>query len=70
MEPATKFEPLPVPAMKFVPAIVSIVSPDPAVIVLGFSEVIAGPFTLNALAVEDDVLVFFTVTFADPAEAS
>jgi hypothetical protein len=47
-----------------------VVSADPAATEVGVSEVIAGPFTLNELAAEDDVLEFFTVTLTVPAAAS
>jgi hypothetical protein len=62
--------PLVVPAMKFVPVTVMVVSGDPAGTALGLRELIVGPLTLKALAGEDDVLVFFTVTLNEPEAAS
>ena len=59
-----------VPAMKLVPVMVMVVLGEPAAIVLGLIEEIAGPFTVNALAVDEEVLVFLTVTFSDPEAAS
>jgi hypothetical protein len=62
--------PLVVPATKLVPVIVMTVSGAPAEAVFGLIDVIAGPFTLKALAAEDDVLVFLTVTLNEPEAAS
>jgi hypothetical protein len=62
--------PLVVPAMKFVPVIVIVVSGDPEGTAFGLIEVIAGAYTLKVPAGEDEVLVFFTVTFTLPAVAS
>jgi hypothetical protein len=62
--------PLVVPATKLVPVIVIVVSGDPAGRAFGLIDVIVGPLTLNVLAVEDAVLVFFTVTLIDPVAAS
>jgi hypothetical protein len=62
--------PLVVPAMKLVPVIVIVVSGEPAATALGLIDVIVPAFTLNALAAEDDVLLFFTVTLNEPAAAS
>jgi hypothetical protein len=42
----------------------------PAAIVLGLSDAMAGPLTVNALAEEEAALVFCTVTDCGPAEAS
>lgn len=58
-----------VPAMKLVPAMVMVVSPDPAMIEDGVSELILGPLTVNTLAAEAAALVFFTTTFSAPAVA-
>jgi len=46
------------------------VSGDPVAIVLGLIEVIAGPWTTNVFAAEDEVDVFHTVTPGIAAEAS
>jgi hypothetical protein len=56
--------------MKFVPVTVIVVSGEPAATALGLIEVMVAPLTLKALAAEDDVLVFFTVTLTEPAAAS
>ena len=67
MEPAVKLPLVSVvPAMKFVPVTVSVVLAAPAVTEAGLREVIVGPFTVNVLAVEAAVLVFFTVRFSAP----
>ena len=52
--------------MKFVPVTVTIVSPVPAAAPLGLREVIAGAWTAKALVALDELLVFFTVMYADP----
>jgi hypothetical protein len=62
--------PLVVPAIKFVPVIVIVVSGDPAATEFGLIDPIAGAATLNTLLADEDVLVFFTVTLKDPAAAS
>ena len=42
----------------------------PAAIVVGLSDVIVGPLTVNVLAEEEALLEFWTVTFGVPAAAS
>jgi hypothetical protein len=68
-EPGVKF-PLPsvIPAMKLVPVTVIVVG-SPAGIEMGLTDETVGPPTVNVLAEEDAVLEFWTVTFADAAEA-
>jgi len=66
VEPQYTFE----AATKFVPVTVSVKSAPPAAADAGLSDTIVGPVTVNALAEEDAVLMFWTVIFADPAEAS
>jgi hypothetical protein len=58
------------PLTKFIPVTVSVKGESPAAIDVGLSDVIVGPPTVNAIAEEEAVLEFFTVTFGDPAEAS
>lgn len=55
--------------MKLEPAMVMAVSPDPAMIDDGVSEVIFGPLTVKTLAAEAAALVFFTTMFNDPGAA-
>ena len=58
------------PATKFIPVTVSVKGAPPAKAEAGLSDAMAGPLTVNALAGEEAVLVFWTVTFGEPAEAS
>jgi len=52
--------------MKFVPVTVRVVLAAPAVTDVGLSEVMVGPLTVNVLAAEAAVLVFFTVRLSAP----
>ena len=65
MAPHSTVEPL----AKFVPATVSVKGALPATAEAGLSNAIAGPLTVNVLA-EETPLVFRTVMFCGPAEAS
>ena len=56
--------------MKFVPATASVNGADPATAVAGVNVAIAGPVNVNTSAGEEEVIVFFTVTFTAPAVAS
>ena len=55
-----------VPAMKLVPVMVRVVLAAPAVTDAGLNEVMDGPLTVNVLAAEVAVLVFFTVMLLAP----
>jgi hypothetical protein len=70
VEPAAKPPAPPVPAMKFVPLTVTVVSGDPVGTAFGLTEVIAGPLTVKLLMADEQVLVFLTVTWTIPLEAS
>ena len=60
--------PLPVPAMKLVPAMVSVVLPDPAAIVLGLSEEMAGAATVSVDAADvPEEFGLCTVMLREPA---
>jgi len=56
--------------MKFCPVTVSVNEPLPATAEVLLNDVMVGPFTGYALAAEEEVLEFWTVTFCDPADAS
>jgi len=58
------------PPTKLIPVTVSVKAALPAKAEVELKDVIAGPFTANALAEEETVLEFCTVTFCGPAEAS
>lgn len=58
------------PATKFVPITVSAKPAPPATAEVGLSDAIIGLLTVNAIAEDEAVLVFCTVIFGDPAEAS
>jgi hypothetical protein len=58
------------PATKFVPVTVSVKGAPPATAEGGLSDAMVGPLTVNALAEEEAALVFWTVTFGDPAEVT
>ena len=55
---------------KPVPVTVRVKAAPPATAVAGLNDVILGALTVNLDAVEDALLVFFTVTLGVPAEAS
>jgi hypothetical protein len=56
--------------MKLVPVMVRVVSPAPAAMLLGLTEVIFGPLMVNVLEAELTVLELWTVTLAVPAAAT
>ena len=67
VEPAVKLPLVSVvPATKFVPVTVMVVAAAPAVTEAGLTELMAGPFTVNVLAVDAAVLVFLTVRLCAP----
>jgi len=49
---------------------VSVKGTAPAAIEVTLSDAMVGPRTVNVLAEDEVALEFWTVTFADPAEAS
>jgi hypothetical protein len=66
VEPQYTFE----AATKFVPLTLRVKPAPPAAADAGINDPIVGPVRVNVLAVEEAVLVFWTVIFPDPAEAS
>jgi hypothetical protein len=56
--------------MKFCPVTVSVNGALPAICEVVLNDVMVGPLTGYALAEEEEVLEFWTVTFCDPADAS
>jgi len=58
------------PLTKFVPVRVSVKGAAPAAIDVTLKDASVGPMTVNAIAEEEALLEFLTVTFGDPVEAS
>jgi len=58
------------PLRKPVPVTARLKAADPATALVGLKEPIAGALTVNLYAADEALLVFFTVTFTDPAVAS
>lgn len=58
------------PPTKFVPVTMRLKGALAATAEVGLSDAIRGPLTVNAVAVDEAVLVFCTTTFGEPAEAS